>query len=231
MTDNFIEQYKKEDSMSSLSGDEEPRPVRTKEPEQSSAAVSLYTFDPKKVLKKYENPGDIRTMSKHEFRTITPSNYNLKEANYGLSHNYGIKETYQHREALTSRPSYVGVLNEDPAESRKSSEYKEYAKEFDKRFSNDQKEMEQVTRDLNMKTNKIDNFIQELRNANLDMILYKNRLIRELEDVKNDLREAYNNILVLMNDRSNMKDQFSIYKVKLSKLKGFLKTYQEDAQA
>jgi hypothetical protein len=231
MTDNFIEQYKKEDSMSSVSGDEEPRAVKVKEPEQSSAAIAPYTFNPKEVLKKYENPGHTKTASKHEFKTIGALNYNLKGTSYSPSHNYETIKSYQHREPLTSRPSYVSVFNEDPLEFRRSTEYKEYGKEFDKRFNNDQKEVEQVTRDLNAKTNKIDNFIQELRGANLDMILYKNRLARELEDVKNDLREAYNNILVLMSDRSSMKDQFSIYKVKLKKLKGFLNTYQEDAQA
>lgn len=243
MSENFVNEYNKEASVSSLSDTEEPREVIVKvkkaetlipKPEQSSGTKEVvpYTFDPKCVLKSYENPGRSDATSKNDYRTAGLS-YSLKGKNFSPSNNYGAKEAYQYRGSLTSRgeTSYMTIIDGDPAEFRRTNEYKGYAKEFEKRYCNDQKEVEQVTRDLDAKTTKIDSFIQELRNTNLDMILYKNKLARELEDVKNDLREAYNNILVLMNDRSKMKDQFSIYKVKISKLKGFLKTYQEDVQA
>eukprot|EP00826_Nyctotherus_ovalis_P010887 TRINITY_DN12843_c0_g3_i3.p3 TRINITY_DN12843_c0_g3~~TRINITY_DN12843_c0_g3_i3.p3 ORF type:complete len:234 (-),score=100.86 TRINITY_DN12843_c0_g3_i3:1420-2121(-) len=233
MAENFIDEYNKEDSVSSVSGDEEPKKVFTQHkspetaaprPEQSAEVkeVAPYTFNPKDVLKGYDSSARTRFDYSYSVKGYSPSSYGTRA-----------KDAFQHRpkESLTARGEYVSVLNEDPSEYRRSSEYAGHAKEFDKKYDNSQREVEQVTRDLNAKTNKIDGFIQELRNPNFNMLLYKNRLERELEDVKNDLREAYNNISVLMNDRSNMKDQFCIYKVKLNKLKGFLKTYQEDAQA
>ena len=63
------------------------------------------------------------------------------------------------------------------------------------------------------------------------MILYRNRVVREIQDAQKDLREAYNNIIVLMSDRSKMRDQFCMFKMKINKLKGFVKTFQDDIQA
>lgn len=81
------------------------------------------------------------------------------------------------------------------------------------------------------RTKKLESFLKELQNADLDMILFRNKLVREIQDVENDLKEAYNNILVLMGDRSSMKDQFCIFKMKIKKIKGFVKTFQDDIQA
>ena len=127
--------------------------------------------------------------------------------------------------------SFLTTLGYKISECRNTDEYKGFAQEFEKQFGNDQKEMEQVTKDLNSRTTKLDNFLKELQGADLDMILYRNRLVREIQDVQNDLREAYNNIFVLMNDRSTMRDQFCIFKMKIKKLKGFVKTFQDDIQA
>jgi len=230
IADNFFKEYNKEDSISSVSSNEELKEVitKTKEsftPKLEPTEITPYTFDPKEVIKKYDSPG----------KTNYPST-NYKPTTYSPSYSYGKKpkevNTHKSKIFINSKSTKLdwSVLNEDVVDHKRTNEYKVYAKEFDKKYNNDQREIEQVTRDLNAKTNKIDGFIQELRNTNIDMILYKNRLVRDLEEAKNDLKEAYSNILLLINDRSTMKDQFCIYNVKLSKLKEFIRTYQEDTQ-
>ena len=62
------------------------------------------------------------------------------------------------------------------------------------------------------------------------MILFRNKLSREISDACNDLKEAHKNILVLMNDRSLIKDHFCLLYMKIHKLKGFSKSFQEDLQ-
>ena len=240
MTENYVDKYKAEDSESSIIDDEDSKleqapkadshPVSSFKPENidRSDKYQPYTFNAKEVLKE-SNKSDI------------PEDYNPKRnmdfSNPKLMNNqmaYGNKDLYssQFANLMSQRQMDITSLTAlgDIEQCRMTDDYKGFAQEFDRDFTSDQKEMEQVSKDLMVRTQKLDVFKGELENADLDMILFRNRLVREIEDVQNDFREAYNNILVLMGDRANMRDQFCLFKMKLKKLKGFIKTFQDDVQ-
>jgi len=107
----------------------------------------------------------------------------------------------------------------------------DYAKKFKNIFDNDREGMNQLSNLLTSRVNRMEEFVKELETANLDTILFKNRLAREISDASNDLKEAQSNILVLMNDRLILKDQFCLFNMKIKKLKSFNKSFQEDLQA
>lgn len=254
MSENYVAKYQEEASESSIVNDEDDfKDVLNKDKvvEKSEAPASAttennrrqnkfvpYTFDPRSVLKDTQpkSSGDLTSAKIYNPVSIGESKYpsgNLNLKNYGTYNTpsyiqSNVKELFTQQQPDMS---FLTTLGENMADCRKTDDYKNFAKEFEKQFGNDQREMEQVTKDLNLRTAKLDNFIKELQGADLDMILYKNRLVREIQDVQNDLKEAYNNILVLMNDRSTMRDQFCIFKMKIKKLKGFVKTFQDDIQA
>lgn len=123
------------------------------------------------------------------------------------------------------------VFNGSLPDHHAADEYKDYEKKFENTFGNDKEEMSQLSGVLISRIERMEEFAKELGTAELDTILFKNRLAREISDACNDLKEAQNNILVLMNDRSILKDQFCLLHMKIKKLKGFNKSFQEDLQA
>lgn len=252
MTEDYIAKYKEEESESSIVSEEDEfkeilaaskdKPAATtssnSENSQRKNQFTPYTFDPKMVLKDLQPSTGVNPVMPNQYTPTSLSDNKFTTGNFNMK-GYG---TYVQAGYMQNKPkemfpqqipdmSFLTTLGENITECRKTDDYKGFAQEFEKQFGNDQREMEQVTKDLNSRTGKLDNFIKELQGADLDMILYRNRLVREIQDVQNDLREAYNNILVLMNDRSTMRDQFCIFKMKIKKLKGFVKTYLDDIQA
>jgi hypothetical protein len=183
--------------------------------------IAPYTFDPKSVLK---STGSSSNEVKYgSYNPSEPVLTTIKDFSYTQ-----LPTKLQSKLSDVQRDvTMLGNLDE----CRKTDEYKGFALEFNKEYSGDQKEKEQVSKDLVTHTKKLEEFRRELESADLDMILFRNRLMRELDDVQNDMKEAYNHILVLMDDRSNMKDQFCLFKMKIKKLKGFIKTFQDDIQA
>jgi len=234
MEDNFVDKYNEEVSESSIIDGEELKQnlLQTTEPaknnppsiprHQNNAEIAPYTFDPKSVLKSTESNS----------REVKYEIYNPSEPAHSSSRDFSYvkipsKNPYTARVSDIQKDiTMIGDLNE----CRRTDEYKGFAQEFDKEYSGDQKEKEQVSKDLVTRTKKLEEFRRELENADLDMILFRNRLVRELDDVQNDMKEAYSHIVVLMDDRSNMKDQFCLFKMKIKKLKGFIKTFQDDIQ-
>lgn len=260
MSTNYVDQYKDEVSESSIVEEDDhkdnnhpqPQLPRTDpRPETSSKETSSrdkgneiapYTFDPQAIIKESQNAGPTSLDKKYGANLFTqkPLGYSPSEPGFGSSANFSYgkfrtKDSYTTRigDQLSQRQSDLTSLTAlgDLEECRRTEDYKGFAQEFDKEFTSDQKEMEQVSKDLMMRTKKLEAFKKELEGADLDMILFRSRLVREIDDVQNDLKEAYNNILVLLGDRSGMKDQFCLFKMKLKKLKSFIKTYQDDIQA
>jgi uncharacterized protein YeeX (DUF496 family) len=113
----------------------------------------------------------------------------------------------------------------------RSDEYKSFADKFDKDFGDDKLEIEHTIKTLYLRVKRLEEFSKELNIVDIDMILFRNKMIREVEDACNDLKEAHKDILVLLNDRSIMKDQFCLLNMKVRNLKGFSKSFQEDLQA
>eukprot|EP00826_Nyctotherus_ovalis_P056033 TRINITY_DN74_c0_g3_i1.p1 TRINITY_DN74_c0_g3~~TRINITY_DN74_c0_g3_i1.p1 ORF type:complete len:247 (+),score=89.03 TRINITY_DN74_c0_g3_i1:236-976(+) len=246
MSDNFVEKYKEEASESSIVDGEEhkedlstkPRTAESKPRAVDNIEVVPYTFDPQSVLKATQNPA---TSNDFEYTSYaqksTNAGYSPSEPAFASSRefSYGkIKamDPYASRlsDSLFRKQSDVTTLG-NLDECRRTEEYKGFAQDFEKEFASDQREIEQVSKDMVARTKKLQTFGKELESPDLDMILYRSRLIREVAGVENDLHEAYNNIIVLMEDRSKMKDQFCLFKMKVKKLKGFIKTFQDDIQA
>ncbi len=148
---------------------------------------------------------------------------------------YSGAQSYSAAPAISSASLASGgaamMMSDDPTVARGTQDYKEFAKEFEREFGKDkmsQKEIESMTKRVEVRYKSLQAFVQELERGDVDMLLYRNKLIRELSDVQNDLREANSNVLVLMNDRANMKDTFCLLQVKVKKLKSMNKTLQED---
>eukprot|EP00826_Nyctotherus_ovalis_P059191 TRINITY_DN820_c0_g5_i2.p2 TRINITY_DN820_c0_g5~~TRINITY_DN820_c0_g5_i2.p2 ORF type:complete len:242 (+),score=101.57 TRINITY_DN820_c0_g5_i2:113-838(+) len=235
MAKNFVEQYQDEVSESSIVNDESEviakvmeKPTKSNDTENRQRdKFTPYTFDPRSVLKDTQPRVESNLVSSKPYTSVMPGEKKYSAGNLNLKP-YGGYGAAAYPQADMS---FLTTLGENITDCRKTDDYKGFAKEFEKQFGNDQREIEQVTKDLNTRTAKLDNFIKDLQNADIDMILYRSRLMREIQDVQNDLKEAYNNILVLMTDRSTMRDQFCIFKMKIKKLKGFVKTFQDDIQA
>jgi hypothetical protein len=239
MNDAFVDQYNEEVSESSIidiDNHKQDLPSKQlpkaqsppKERFSAGSEIPLYTFNPGSVIKE-TSTSEVKYM---------PLGFSSSEAVFGAGKEFGygrIKDPYVAKigDTLMQRQQDVTTLTAlgDLNECRRTDEYKGFAQEFEKEFTSDEKEMEQVSGDLVTRTKKLEGFRRELESADLDMILFRNRLLREIDDVQNDLKEAYNNILVLMEDRSNIKDQFCLFKMKIKKLKGFIKTFQDDIQA
>lgn len=249
MIKSFHEKYREEVSESSIITEEENEKKESTDTNPSKAAPSLpprptettrkrppvtpYTFDPKSFLnemksgtKTYADSNAGGTpLGYKPLSGFTPSNdlpYKItRQDSFPLKRSGSFSN-------LRSDMSMLTNLGDD---YKKSEEYNVFAKEFEKEFGNDQKELERIHNELATRTKKLENFTKELENSDTDMILFRSRLMREIEDIRNDLIEAYNHIIVLMGDRLNMKEQFCIFKMKIKKLKGFVKTFQEDIEA
>lgn len=180
-----------------------------------------------------------------QYKPVSVPSYSAREKESGMSGSY---KAYIPPTATTSKytttptpPSYGGIsaLNmsmtvEDPTVARGTQDYKDFAKDFEKEFGSiktGQSEIDAMTKRVEIRYKSLQEFSRELERADVDMLLFKNKLMREISDIQNDLREANSNVLVLMKDRANMKDQFCLMQVRIKKLRGVNKTFQEDMQA
>ena len=56
----------------------------------------------------------------------------------------------------------------------------------------------------------------------------KNRIFNELKDAQEGLTDANNNIIVLMNERANIRERFCTVKARNRELKNYNKIFQEN---
>ena len=121
-------------------------------------------------------------------------------------------------------------LGDNLAECRQTADYRNFADEFENEFKANQEEIDRLSQELAERDQKLTNFTSQLENADVDMVLFRNSLLREIGLIQNSLRETNSNVIVLMNDRARMKDQFCFLQMKMKKLKGYSRTFQEDLQ-
>lgn len=120
---------------------------------------------------------------------------------------------------------------EDPSVTRGTQDYKEYSKEFDREYGGNkagQKELDAMVKRTEQRYKRLQELGRELETEDVDSLLFRNKLIRELSDIQNDLKEANSNVIVLMSDRSTMKDSYCLLQIKLKKTTSLNKTLQED---
>jgi len=113
----------------------------------------------------------------------------------------------------------------------KSSATRKSPKEYDRSYVDNQIELEQISKHLMNRSENLESFLKELTNANLDMILFKTRLIREVSNIQSDLKEAHSNILLLMKERVTLKEQLATYKANIKKLTSACKIVQDEIKA
>lgn len=104
-----------------------------------------------------------------------------------------------------------------------SSEYKMYGENFEKQYKIDIDELEKISANLDNKFQVLVNFTRYAESSNCDMLLFKNKLQRDLVDLQNELREAWNAIQILMNDRIKLRELFIAYQFRFEKLKEQIK--------
>jgi len=102
--------------------------------------------------------------------------------------------------------------------------------EIKQTLTNDKQETEILSKQIGIRTEKLKSFSKELESSDPNMILFKNKLIRELGEIQNDLKEADSNILLLMKERINMKEQLLLLSVTNNKHKDFIKVILEDTK-
>jgi hypothetical protein len=83
----------------------------------------------------------------------------------------------------------------------------------------DEAELDAMRRRLEARLMCIQDFIREIECEDCDMLLYRNKLTKEVCNIESDLKEASNNILVLMDDRKKAKKSFFLLRVRLKQLK------------
>jgi hypothetical protein len=95
---------------------------------------------------------------------------------------------------------------------------------------NNQQEIEALSKQIVVRSEKLKSFSKELENSDANMLFFKSRLIRELGEIQNDLKEADSNILLLMRERVKMKEQLLLLSITNNKLKNFIKAFLEDTK-
>ncbi len=227
MTDqDLLAKFNEESSDSSISGDEPCSPESLPPPpheEEAKKPQSFrpYTVDPRNLVSvapKSTCPSPSKTLCKFASLARLDTPIRVKSPIVAAATKIERKST------LTG-----GVANEE--RWRLAPEYKDFAGEFDRRFAGGDREASLVAQNMEGRRKGLGEFLEELERTDVeavDMILFRNRLAREIGDVQNGLKEAHSNILMLMKERTSMKDQFCIQQVKLGKLSGVVKALRED---
>lgn len=226
---------------------------KKKETEFKPYTVSIENLlqEPKKVPE--NKPDDVFKDPLYElasqYSDIGKPQNKIKSDNLTQLGNYYSKDTSNRTEApIQSRPYFskptpsykptqsynykvpsstdLSIISEDPAVARGSQDYKDFEREFSKNKMS-QKEIDNMSKRLEQRYHRLQEFARELEGGEGDPLLFRNKLIRELSDIQNDLKEANSNVLVLMNDRAGMKDAFCLLQVKLKKVNSLNKTMQE----
>ena len=117
------------------------------------------------------------------------------------------------------------VYVDSPAVDRNSAEYKALGEKFDKQFGEkmDPKYLEEVSKKLDTKFKVLAQFTKEAESSNCDMLLFKTKLEREMADLQNELREAWNAVQILMAERVKLRDLFIQYQMKFEKFRAQVK--------
>ena len=121
---------------------------------------------------------------------------------------------------------------EDMEKARRTTDYADLQRKFDDTYGSRPKprDIEDAKRKMDNKYNLMNEHANEISKGGCDIQLYKNKLLKDLGDVSNDLKEAHNIVNILTNDRNMMKDLFGIYGVELKGLRALKKNLENELQ-
>ncbi len=119
----------------------------------------------------------------------------------------------------------------DADRARKSPDYPVFMKTFDDKYGKDvptAKEIEKITRKLDTHYHVLAGHNKEVDKKDCDLMLYRNKIMKDLSDVMNDLHEAYNIITILAADRTKLQDLFAIFMVQIKGLRELIRNFEDD---
>lgn len=147
---------------------------------------------------------------------------------------HGNFDAFQQKAARSVQPSRAAVqksFHESAAKgansSRSENEYRSFAKEFDSEFGDHEREIAGLSKQLVSRIKKLQVLERELNSPNADVGMLRSRLAHDIESVEDELGEANHSIIVLMNERKNIKERFCTIRVKLNELTNYNKACQE----
>ena len=115
--------------------------------------------------------------------------------------------------------------------AKRDPDYNAFTKQFEERFGKDAynpEEVDRVTKKLDSNFKILQEYNKEVERKDCNITLFKNKIKKDLIDVENDLKEAYNIITILVADRSKLQDLFAIYSIEIKTLKDDKKNLEED---
>eukprot|EP00826_Nyctotherus_ovalis_P003824 TRINITY_DN10789_c0_g2_i3.p2 TRINITY_DN10789_c0_g2~~TRINITY_DN10789_c0_g2_i3.p2 ORF type:complete len:243 (-),score=61.79 TRINITY_DN10789_c0_g2_i3:954-1682(-) len=237
MTENILGKYKEEDSVSSGSSDGEVISKAKKQSPLSNYKKTPYPLDipsykrandsraepnPRKDFQsdygrerlsgKYSSASSpekdpmsvLRSLGKHEHSFTQSSDSSSKNS----------EVTFQWNE----RTGSLTLVDNDTIQPRKVDEY----------VSNFTESSEGLVQNLIDRSNAIDSLIKELSKPNLNVSLFMSRFVREMSDVKIDLKEAQNRLMTLVKEKAAAKEQLAMHKGNVKKLMNGCKMLQDE---
>lgn len=223
------------------------RPRRQGEPE-----IAPYTFDPRQFLESLDKPAPTPTpksipankpLEKESIEKSSPAKQNAnsmvsrhpKETPIAVepvpNHPIPNADIFQYKSARNAENNRAVGLRSSPEESlgdsRAENEYRTYAREFDSEFGDHEREIAALSKQLVARIKKLQVFERELNNPNLEVAPLRNKLARDIESIEDELGEANHNIIVLMNERKNIKERFCTIRVKYNEMNNYNRACQE----
>jgi len=215
---------------------------------QEEVEIAPYTFDPRQFLESLDK--SIPAPSSKSISTNKPVEKPPSEKQSPSIQNVNSlisktpKELAIGAESLSNRPNvdifqYKAARNidrppviksppeESLGDSKSEIEYRNYAREFDSEFGDHQREIAALSKKLVIRIKNVQILERELNNPSVDMVSLRNKLIRDIESIEDELGEANHNIIVLMNERKNIKERFCTIRVKYNELNNYNKACQE----
>jgi hypothetical protein len=220
---------------------------------QEEAEIAPYTFDPRQFLESLDKPTPPpipkptptnkpllpEFLEKPPSEKQSPARQNVnslvsknpKELSIGAEPlpNRSNVDVFQYKSArnVDRLPIIKNPPEESLGDSRTESEYRGYAREFDSEFGDHQREIAALSKQLVTRIKKLQVLERELNSPSVDISSLRGRLARDIESIEDELGEANHNIIVLMNERKNIKERFCTIRVKYNELNTYNKAYQE----
>lgn len=201
-----------------------PKPIERTSPEVPSPKKPDNNFLIPRNHKESPKKSPIENESTIPSRTIPNSDVFLYKSGRDSNRSKGTDKMVNQKNPQYEPPNRP---EENFAEPRAENEYKSFAKEFDSEFGDHQKEIAALSKQLVTRIKKLQMLERELNSPNVDMGILRTRLSRDLESIEDELGEANHNIVVLMNERKNIKERFCTIRVKYNELKNGNKNFQE----
>ena len=229
--------------------------IESKMPQKSSkewkGEIAPYTFDPRSIIQSLSKPileehkiapeppeisnistvkESISTISKTPYKAIKSELSSISNSKYpspkiNLTEFDYIKEL---NSSLLKDINPSSKVQKNPSKNTLEEDVRELVREFDNEFGDHRSEIEKLLQKLESRVKSIQSLSRDMNNPNTKLDYMKNRIFNELKDAQEGLTDANNNIIVLMNERANIRERFCTVKARNRELKNYNKIFQEN---